>query len=86
MRGFTTVRGPGGPAFGLQTAIDRSVATGPCLFLAGVIISQTPGHGDFRFQNSLPTMPGNPADCAGSRDMSTLADRSPRFCAASANN
>lgn len=74
MRGFTTVRDVGGPAFGLQAAVDRGVVAGPRIFPAGAIISQTSGHGDFRFQNSLPMMPGHPADYASQQGMSALAD------------
>ncbi|MDQ1901080.1 amidohydrolase family protein [Paracoccus sp. WLY502] len=77
MRGFTTVRDVGGPAFGLKAAIDRGVVTGPRIFPAGAIISQTSGHGDFRFQNSLPMMPGDPADYASQQGMSALADGVP---------
>ena len=77
MRGFTTVRDVGGPAFGLKAAIDRGVVAGPRIFPAGAIISQTSGHGDFRFQNSLPMMPGDLADYATQQGMSALADGVP---------
>ncbi|WP_374299547.1 amidohydrolase family protein [Paracoccus sp. (in: a-proteobacteria)] len=77
MRGFTTVRDVGGPAFGLKAAIDRGVVAGPRIFPAGAIISQTSGHGDFRFANSLPMMPGDPADYASQQGMSALADGAP---------
>ncbi|MFC3628440.1 amidohydrolase family protein [Paracoccus angustae] len=77
MRGFTTVRDVGGPAFGLKAAVDRGVVTGPRIFPAGAIISQTSGHGDFRFGNSLPMMPGDPADYASRQGMSALADGVP---------
>lgn len=77
MRGFTTVRDVGGPAFGLAAAVDRGVVTGPRIFPAGAIISQTSGHGDFRFQNSLPMMASDPADYASSVGMSALADGVP---------
>ncbi|UFS67611.1 amidohydrolase family protein [Paracoccus denitrificans] len=76
-RGFTTVRDVGGPAFGLQAAVDRGVVAGPRIFPAGAIISQTSGHGDFRFQNSLPMMPADPADYASTAGMSALADGVP---------
>ncbi len=76
-RGFTTVRDVGGPAFGLQAAVDRGVVAGPRIFPAGAIISQTSGHGDFRFQNSLPMMPADPADYASAAGMSALADGVP---------
>lgn len=77
MRGFTTVRDVGGPAFGLQAAVDRGVVTGPRIFPAGAIISQTSGHGDFRFANTLPAMPSDPADYASRQGMSALADGVP---------
>lgn len=76
-RGFTTVRDVGGPAFGLQAAVDRGVVAGPRIFPSGAIISQTSGHGDFRFQNSLPMMPSDPADYASQAGMSALADGVP---------
>ncbi len=53
-RGFTTVRDVGGPAFALKQAIDEHVMTGPRIFPAGAMISQTSGHGDFRLLNELP--------------------------------
>ncbi|WP_283179827.1 amidohydrolase family protein [Gemmobacter sp. 24YEA27] len=77
MRGFTTVRDVGGPAFGLQAAVDRGVVTGPRIFPAGAIISQTSGHGDFRFQNTLPMMPIDQPDYATKAGMSALADGVP---------
>lgn len=45
---FTTVRDMGGPAFGVQHAIDKGIITGPRLYPSGGFISQTSGHGDFR--------------------------------------
>lgn len=77
MRGFTTVRDVGGPAFGLQAAIDRGVVSGPRTFPAGAILSQTSGHGDFRFQNSLPMMPSDPADYATRQGVTAIADGVP---------
>lgn len=43
MRGFTTVRDMGGPAFGLKLAIDKGAVTGPRIFPSGAMISQTGG-------------------------------------------
>ncbi|MDZ5699986.1 amidohydrolase family protein [Chelativorans sp. M5D2P16] len=74
MRGFTTVRDAGGPAFALKTAIDRGIINGPRIYPSGSIVSQTSGHGDFRFPNELPrgnTTPRSYAEVAG---MSSLAD------------
>jgi len=48
MDGFTAVRDMGGPAFGLQRAIDGGRVIGPRLYPSGGFISQTSGHGDFR--------------------------------------
>lgn len=77
MRGFTTVRDVGGPAFGLKEAIDRGVVSGPRIFPSGAIISQTSGHGDFRLTNSLPMMPSDPPDYATKLGMTALADGVP---------
>ena len=54
MRGFTTIREAGGPAFGLKQAIDEGLLEGPHIFPSGAIISQTGGHGDFRQRFSTP--------------------------------
>jgi imidazolonepropionase-like amidohydrolase len=48
MDGFTAIRDMGGPAFGLQRAIDSGVIRGPRVYPSGAFISQTSGHGDFR--------------------------------------
>ena len=54
MRGFTTVRDVGGPAFGLKTAIDQGIVTGPRIYPSGAMITVTSGHGDFRQLTDLP--------------------------------
>lgn len=54
LRGFTTIRDAGGPAFALKQAIDERVLTGPRIYPSGAMITQTSGHGDFRFINDLP--------------------------------
>lgn len=58
MRGFTTVRDVGGPAFGLKQAIDRGFVEGPRIYPAGAMITVTSGHGDFRQMSDLPRKPG----------------------------
>jgi len=58
MRGFTSVRDLGGPAFGLKMAIDRGVMPGPRIWPSGAMISQTGGHGDFRMLSDLPSTSG----------------------------
>lgn len=54
MRGFTTVRDVGGPAFGLKRAIDEGIVAGPRIYPSGAIITVTSGHGDFRQSFELP--------------------------------
>ena len=60
MRGFTTVRDVGGPAFGLKRAIDEGVIVGPRMYVSGAFISQTGGHGDFRMPYEVPKTIGGP--------------------------
>ncbi|RWD83951.1 MAG: amidohydrolase family protein [Mesorhizobium sp.] len=54
MRGFTTVRDVGGPAFGLKRAIDQGIIAGPRVYPSGAMITVTSGHGDFRQMSDLP--------------------------------
>ncbi|KKB13390.1 hydrolase [Devosia geojensis] len=54
MRGFTTVRDVGGPAFGLKQAIDEGIVAGPRIYPSGAMITITSGHGDFRQLSELP--------------------------------
>ena len=54
LRGFTTVRDMGGPAFALKRAIDEGVTPGPRIFPSGAMISQTGGHGEFRSRAEIP--------------------------------
>jgi imidazolonepropionase-like amidohydrolase len=48
MRGFTSVRDTGGADYGMKAAIEGRLFEGPRLFISGMPISQTGGHGDFR--------------------------------------
>lgn len=54
MRGFTTVRDLGGPAFGLKRAIDEGIVKGPRIYPSGAMLTATSGHGDFRQFTDLP--------------------------------
>ena len=74
MRGFTTVRDVGGPAFGLQMAIDRGVTAGPRIFPSGAMISQTSGHGDFRLLSELPRFPDTPPNAIERQGVALIAD------------
>ncbi|MGV3632729.1 MAG: amidohydrolase family protein [Pseudorhodoplanes sp.] len=60
MRGFTTVRDLGGPAFGLKQAIDEGLVAGPRIYPSGAMITVTSGHGDFRQTFELPRAPSGP--------------------------
>lgn len=63
LRGFTTVRDAGGPVFALKSAIDQGLVQGPRIFPSGAMISQTAGHGDFRFLHEVG--PGAACSAAG---------------------
>jgi imidazolonepropionase-like amidohydrolase len=58
MRGFTTVRDAGGPAFALKQAIDEGLISGPRIYPSGAMITTTGGHGDFRSLTDLPRSGG----------------------------
>jgi imidazolonepropionase-like amidohydrolase len=74
MRGFTTVRDLGGPVFGLKRAIDEGVIVGPRIYPSGAMISQTSGHGDFRFGFELPRQPGGPLSYSEREEIAAIAD------------
>jgi imidazolonepropionase-like amidohydrolase len=74
MRGFTTVRDLGGPVTGLKRAIDEGVSIGPRIYPSGAVISQTSGHGDFRFSFELPRTPGGPLSHSELAGVAAIAD------------
>ncbi len=74
MRGFTTVRDLGGPVFGLKRAIDEGVTIGPRIYPSGAFISQTSGHGDFRFLFELPRTLGGPLSHSEIEGVAAIAD------------
>jgi imidazolonepropionase-like amidohydrolase len=74
MRGFTTVRDLGGPVFGLKRAIDEGVTIGPRIYPSGAFISQTSGHGDFRFAFEVPRMTGGPLSHSEVEGIAAIAD------------
>jgi imidazolonepropionase-like amidohydrolase len=59
LRGFTTVRDVGGPAFGLKRAIDDGIVAGPRIYPSGAMITITSGHGDFRQPFEVPRALGS---------------------------
>ena len=74
MRGFTTIRDMGGPVFGLKRAIDEGVMVGPRIYPSGAFISQTSGHGDFRFPFELPRALGGPLSHSEREGIAAIAD------------
>lgn len=74
MRGFTTVRDVGGPAFGLHRAIDEGHVAGPRIFPSGAMISQTSGHGDFRMIHELPRAANAPLSHSEEIGVNAIAD------------
>jgi imidazolonepropionase-like amidohydrolase len=74
MRGFTSVRDLGGPAFGLKRAVDDGVVVGPRIYPSGAFISQTSGHGDFRLPYEVPRALGDPLSYLERVGVSAIAD------------
>ncbi|HWE24726.1 MAG TPA: amidohydrolase family protein [Myxococcales bacterium] len=74
MRGFTSVRDVGGPAFGLKRAIDEGVVRGPRIYPSGAAISQTSGHADFRRRDERPRRFGGGIPAAEASGLGILVD------------
>jgi imidazolonepropionase-like amidohydrolase len=74
MRGFTTVRDLGGPAFDLKRAIDEGLVAGPRVFPSGAVITVTSGHGDFREMFELPRVLGGPPARIEATGFAMIAD------------
>ena len=74
MRGFTTIRDMGGPVFGLKRAIDEGVIVGPRIYPSGAFISQTSGHGDFRFPFEVPRTLAGPLSHSEMEGVAAIAD------------
>jgi imidazolonepropionase-like amidohydrolase len=78
MRGFTSVRDMAGPSFALKRAIDDGTVDGPRIWPSGAMISQTGGHGDFRFPYEIPSTANAPlsrGDALGGGAIADGADR-----------
>jgi len=76
MRGFTTVRDAGGSDHGIKAAIESGIIDGPRLFIAGMPISQTGGHADFRRRNQTAV---ECSCCSGLAYLSRIADGVPEM-------
>jgi imidazolonepropionase-like amidohydrolase len=68
------VRDLGGPVFGLKRAIDEGTIKGPRIYPSGAMISQTSGHGDFRFPFELPRATGGPLSQSETLGAAAIAD------------
>ena len=58
LRGYTTVRDLGGPAFAFKQAIDEGLIPGPRIYPSGAMITGSGGHGDLRPLSDVPRNPG----------------------------
>ncbi|MDI6025403.1 amidohydrolase family protein [Corticibacterium sp. UT-5YL-CI-8] len=74
LRGFTTVRDVGGPSFALKRVIDENRIAGPRIYPSGAMISQTSGHGDFRWRSELPRTPQSNLSAAELSGVAAIAD------------
>ena len=86
MRGFTSVRDMGGDVFGLKKAIDQGRVKGPRIYPSGATISQTAGHGDFRFPNQKHTKFGGQIVPFVVQGQGLIADGVPEVLAAAREN
>src|SRR5262249_9009580 len=59
---------------GLKRAIDEGVTVGPRIYPSGAFISQTSGHGDFRFSFEVPRLPGGPLSHSEVAGVAAIAD------------
>lgn len=74
LRGFTTVRDLGGPAFAFKQAIDEGLVAGPRIYPCGAMITSTGGHGDLRPLSELPRSTGGRFSLAEQSGGAAIAD------------
>jgi imidazolonepropionase-like amidohydrolase len=77
LRGFTSVRDMAGPTFGLKRAIDQGLIDGPRIWPSGAMISQSGGHGDFRFPYEVPRAANAPLSHPEIAGVGIIADGVP---------
>ncbi|WP_223034356.1 metal-dependent hydrolase family protein [Hanstruepera marina] len=82
MNGVTTTRDMTGPVFGLKRAIDEGIIPGPRIYASGAMISQTSGHGDFRFPAQQNPNLGGPIPIPDMKGFGVQADGVPMVLAA----
>jgi imidazolonepropionase-like amidohydrolase len=73
MDGWTTVRDPGGTLPGLKRAVDKGLTIGPRMYLAGAVLSQTAGHGDWRLAGQR-TLDSRATHKAGALGIASITD------------
>jgi imidazolonepropionase-like amidohydrolase len=73
MDGWTTARDPGAALTGIKTVIDRGELPGPRMYMAGAVIGQTSGHGDFRLKGQR-TLESRETFKAGQLGMTYIVD------------
>ncbi len=86
MRGVTSIRDMGGDTFGLKEAIDEGLVVGPRIYPSGGTISQTAGHGDFRFPNQRHPKFGGTVTPIYEQGHSYIVDGVPQVLAAVREN
>jgi len=86
MRGVTVVRDMGGNVFGLKKAIDEGMVPGPRIYPSGGPLSQTAGHGDFRFPNQGNPRFGGPTPEFERQGHGYIVDGVPEVLAAAREN
>ena len=83
--GFTSIRDAGGTHPSFARAIDAGVVYGPRIFPSGAFISQTAGHGDWRYPSQPhPMLEGGSQYIGGGGTV--LADGVPQHLAAAREN
>jgi imidazolonepropionase-like amidohydrolase len=60
--------------FGLKRTIDEGVMIGPRIYPSAAFISQTSGHGDFRFTFEVPRTLGGPLSHSEVEGIAAIAD------------
>jgi imidazolonepropionase-like amidohydrolase len=86
MRGVTVVRDMGGNVFGLKKAIDEGMVPGPRIYASGGPLSQTAGHGDFRFPNQQHPQFGGSMPEYEKQGMGYIVDGVPEVLTAAREN
>ncbi|MDX6751142.1 amidohydrolase family protein [Geminicoccaceae bacterium 1502E] len=74
LRGFTSIRDAGGPTVALKSLVDQGVVPGPRIYPSAAMISQTSGHGDFRFNTERNPRFGGGVPGSARSGLTVIAD------------